>query len=116
MKLEKQLIMTIGMTQNNWELTREMVENSLNSFPNEPIIWNKNQEFKDYTDMKNYNNNLLIGMICEDANIVIEENNVYADIFVYDKYLELWKGKFDNWCIQFNDGWKLFKLDSIEVF
>ena len=26
MILEKQLIMTIGMTENNWELTKEMVE------------------------------------------------------------------------------------------
>lgn len=48
MKLKKQLIMTIGMTQNDWELTKEMVENSTDSFANAPIVLNKKAEFKDY--------------------------------------------------------------------
>ena len=38
MILEKQLIMTIGMTENNWGLTKEMVENSIKSFHNVPIV------------------------------------------------------------------------------
>ena len=88
MKLEKQLIMIIGMTQNDWELTKTMVENSVNSFPNAPIVWNKKSEFKNYND--DLNNKYLglcetIGMICEDSNIHIENNFVYADIIIYDE-------------------------------
>ena len=49
MLLEKQLIMTIGMTNNNWELTRDMVEKSIESFATKPIVFNKQQEFKDYS-------------------------------------------------------------------
>ena len=76
MKLEKQLIMTIGMTHNNWELTREMVDNSLSSFANKPIVWNKKQDFKDYRDMTNYKEQCkVIGTIAEESNIVIEDNN-----------------------------------------
>jgi hypothetical protein len=120
--LEKQLVMTIGITQNNWELTKEMVENSLESFPGKPIIFNKKQEWKDYTteefDQKYLSEEKIIGMICNEPNIIIENNNVYADIILFKKYPEnnLWKGKFDNWCIQLNDNKMAFNLVSIEVF
>jgi len=70
MKLEKQLIMTIGMTQNNWELTREMVNNSLNSFANKSIVWNEKQNFKDYRNMSNYKDCKVIGMITDEPNII----------------------------------------------
>ena len=121
MKLEKQLIMTIGMTNNNWELTREMVENSLNTFTGKPIVWNKEQNFKDYSDMKSYYiDNKIIGIIAAepDSKIIIEDNNVYADIWLFEKFDgdKLWKGKSDNWCITIADDWKSFILDSIEVF
>jgi hypothetical protein len=116
MKLEKQLIMIIGMTQNNWELTREMIDNSLDSFANKPIVWNEKQNFKDYRDMENYKQCKVIGMICEEANILIENNNVYADILLFDRCCGEWKGKFDNWRLTIDNDWKSFKLDSIEVF
>ena len=117
MILKKQLIMTIGMTQNNWELTKKMVENSLNTFRNAPIVWNYQQEFKDYTgDMEGYKEQKVIGVILDDSEIVIEDDNVYADIFLYEDYNHLWKDKFDNWCIQVDDDKNAFKLCSIEVF
>jgi hypothetical protein len=117
MVLKKQLIMTIGMTQNNWELTKEMVKNSIKTFQGVPIVWNKQQEFKDYTgDMKDYKNEMVIGMILENGRVCIEDNNVYADIFLIEGYRHLWKDKFDNWCIQFSDDKKSFILESIEVF
>lgn len=118
MQLEKQLIMIIGMTQNNLDLTKEMVENSLDSFAHVPIVWNKQQEFKDYREenIENYKNEIAIGIICEEPNIIIEGNNVYADIFIFPQYKDLWKGKFDNWSIQFNEDRTKFTLCSIEVF
>lgn len=110
--------MTIGETQNNWTLTREMVENSLDSFANKPIVWNKQQEFKDYRNMEDYKNCQVIGMISSEPNIQIGIDEVYADIIIMDKYVDvdLWKGKFDNWCMQIDFDKKSFVLDSIEVF
>jgi len=119
MRLENQLIMIIGMTQNNWELTKEMVENSLETFHLRPIVWNKKQEFKDYTGdyIEDYFKNCAtIGCLggCEDIKII--GNEVYSTMVIKDEYLDLWKGKFDNWCIEINDDKKSFRLDSIEVF
>ena len=119
MILEKQLVMTIGMTENNWELTKEMVENSIESFYNAPIVWNKTHNNKDYNNTDNYRDCKVIGVIPKNSKIIIEGNNVYADISLFEEYggIDLWKGKFDNWCIQFdrNDNSK-FVLISIEVF
>lgn len=116
MILNKQLIMTIGMTQNNWELTKEMVENSIESFKCAPVVWNKKQEYKNYNgNMDDYKNEKVIGMVLSN-DIIIEDNNVYADIVIIDAYADLWKGKFDNWCITLSDDKKSFKLLSIEVF
>ena len=124
MTLEKQLIMTIGMTENNWELTKGMVENSIKSFYNALIVWNKthnndNNDNIDYNNIDNYRDCKIIGIIPKNSKIIIEGNNVYADISLFEEYngIDLWKGKFDNWCIQFdkNDENK-FVLNSIEVF
>jgi len=119
MILEKQLIMIIGMTENKWELTKEMIENSIKSFHNAPILWNKTHNNKDYNNIDNYKECKVIGIIPENSKIIIEGNNVYADISLFEEYggIDLWKGKFDNWCIQFdrNDNSK-FVLISIEVF
>lgn len=116
MILYNQLIMTIGKTQNDFEFTREMVENSIGTFKNAPIVWNKKEKFKDYRDnnIENYNNLVVIGVILDEP--IISDNNIYANIFIIDKYKDLWKGKFDNWCINLNEDKKSFKLFSIEVF
>lgn len=116
MKHAQQLIMTLGMTQNNWELTKEAVENSINSFANVPIVWNKQQEYKNYSDTSDYLQNRVIGFISSEPYINIIDNNVYADIFIKDEYDYLWQGRFDNWCIQFDDNMDNFKLFSIEIF
>jgi hypothetical protein len=116
--MKRQLIMTIGVTANGWELTKEMVENSLGTFANIPIIYNKKEEYKDYTKgFEDYfKNNQAVGVICSIPNIAIECNNVYADIIMMDDYQYLWKGKFDNWCLEPSKDKKSFKLLSIEVF
>jgi hypothetical protein len=116
--LKQQLIMTIGETQNGWTLTKEVVKNSIDTFSNRPIIWNREQEFRDYSDknIKNYKNNIVIGAILDHPNVQIYGNDVYADIVILSKYRHLWIGKFDNWCIQFNDNKSSFDLFSIEVF
>jgi len=117
-KLNNQLIMTIGKTQNGWNLTKEMIMNSLDTFANKPIVWNKREDFNNYTDMDNYKDSCqVIGMILAEPNIEITDHEVYADIMIMnDNHRHLWTGKFDNWCITLSDDKKSFELDSIEVF
>ena len=115
--LKNQLIMTIGEVPNGWTLSKEMIMNSLDTYANKPIVWNKKQEFKDYRDMENYKNNQVIGMILEEPNLKITDKEVYADIMIMnDNHKHLWTGKFDNWCITISDDKKSFELESIEVF
>ena len=90
MILKKQLIMNIGKTENDFVLTEEMVKNSLDSFANKPIVKYVNESDK-------FNDSEVIGYI--QGNVLIENNNVYADIFLLDSCNDIWKGKYDNWGI-----------------
>jgi len=116
-RLEKQLIMKIGLIINGLNLTEEMLLNSLESFTNVPITYNKNQGF---TDCDSYSvptkSDKVIGIIPVDPNIIIEEGNIYADIIILEEFSNLWLGSFDNWCISLSDDKKSFFLCSIEVF
>ena len=114
---QRGLIMNIGETQNGWTLTMEMVLTSIDSFSRTPIVLNHKENFKDYTDMSNYFNQCkVIGMLAQDPNIEIINDCVYADLLIHPEHESLWKGKYDNWCIRFNDDKSGFILDSIEVY
>lgn len=117
MIFKKQLIMTIGMTYNRFELTREMIENSIDTFAYKPIVLNKKAKLKDYRNLtiEDYiNKTHVIGCILKTPNIIIEDNNVYADIYIFDEDVKSWNGKFDNWSIILNND--RFELNGIEVF
>lgn len=115
MRIERALIMNIGKTQNDYiTITKEAVLNSLESFINKPIVYNKNQEFTDYREnnFDNYKNELVIGYIV--GNIEVTDTEVFADIVIKDEYIHLWKDKYDNWCIQ--DNKTSFEFVSVETF
>lgn len=117
MIIEKALIMNIMMTENGLNITKEMVENSLESFINAPIVCNSRGDFKDYTkeNIDNYQTKTFpIGVILN--NVHIENDGVYARVMIWDKFEELWHGKYDNWCIVLAEDKKSFRVDSIEVF
>ena len=118
MLLKQQLIMRIGETKNGFKLTKKMVLNSIYSFSSVPIIWNQNSNFKDYNDTNKYiETQTIIGFLLEEPNITIKGNNVYADIIIIDNITNYWNGRFDNWCIQFDENINdKFELFSIEVF
>jgi hypothetical protein len=119
MELKRQLIMNIDKTQNDFEITKEMVFNSMESFINKPIVYNKKQEFKDYSEdnLSIYKDRtIVIGIII--GNIEVTDTEVLADIMIRDDFKDLWKGKYDNWCIDYpvdNDKNK-FEFLSVEVF
>lgn len=108
--------MQIGETQNGFILTKEMVLNSLDTFTDVPIVYK--ESFKNYRDdevVNKFNKEYAIGVIV--GNIEVTDKEVFADINIWDKYLDKWKGKYDNWCIQFDDDEKSkFKLYSVECF
>lgn len=111
MIIENALVMNIMRTQNGFDITKEMVENSLKSFDHTPIVYNPQGGFNDYT----YENKTFpIGVILEPAHI--ENDGVYSKIFIWEGYENLWHGEYDNWCIVFNEDKKSFVVDSIEVF
>lgn len=117
MIIENALVMNIMMTQNGLDITKEMVENSLESFKHTPIVHNPQGEFNDYTNenIDNYDKRTeTIGIILEPAHI--ENDEVYAKIAIWDRYENLWHGKYDNWCIVLTEDKKSFVVDSIEVF
>ena len=117
MKIENALVMEIMETQNGFEITKEMVKNSLESFINAPIVYNKKQQTTNYRDeefQNYYDKNVVIGFVSEVINII--ENKVLANIYIRDEYVDLWTGKYDNWCIQFNENKTAFIVLSIEIF
>ena len=97
MILEKQLIMTLGEF-NGIVLTEEAVNNSLESFYGAPIVWNKDKNNRNYNYYE-VDEDVAIGLILNNNNIAVENNNIYADLFIIDEYKHLWKGKFDSWSI-----------------
>lgn len=115
MLIKHALIMNIGETENGYiTITKEAVLNSIKTFEYKPIVYNKNQAFRDYreSNFDNYKNELIIGHIL--GNVEVTDKEVFADIIVKDEYKDLWKDKYDNWCIQDNKSG--FELLSIEVF
>jgi len=117
MIIKNALVMNIMKTENGLNITKEMIENSLESFINAPIVYNEMGTFKDYKD-ESFNDyfkkNIVIGMILENVNIVNDE--VRADILIYDGYINLWADRYNNWCIKLAEDKKSFTVDSIEVF
>lgn len=112
MLLEQTLIMEIIKTPNGFVLTKEMVENSLDTFINAPVVLNINQQIKDYSDKNWYRDNTrVVGYI--KGNINIRGNEVFADLLMFT---DDWKGKYSNWVITFDANFSnRFVLESIEV-
>jgi hypothetical protein len=111
-------IMSIGETINGFEITKDMIEKSIDTFPNAPVVWNKEQELRDYTndiDIQIFNESHTIGIVGS-GNIVIKDDGVYADLIIADWHMNKWKNKCDNWMIQLEDDKQSFKFCSVEVF
>lgn len=110
-------IMEIGITDNGLEITKSMVENSLESFLYKPIVY-KDEQFLDYTDDDTVNKFIrekVVGMVVSVPKVI--GNKVLADILLLDQYVQHWNGKYDNWCVYF-DGYLEGKFDfySLEIY
>lgn len=120
MEIKEFILMEIGIAPNGFEITKEMVENALDSFTNCPIIYNKKAIFKDYRDndtVENFNNDFIIGFIKGDIEIL--DNKLIGTVGFFDDLLERFelqinKNKYDNWQIIVENG--NFTYRACEIF
>lgn len=111
-------ILKVGKTQNSLVLSREVVEESVihNVFDNAPIVFNENQNFKDYRnndDVENFIKEKVIGVVLPDT---VEFNGfkVTADVMLQEEFAN--RTHFDNWCIDYDKNKPYFYYQSCELF
>lgn len=98
----------------NIEITREMVDNSIYTFVDKPVVYNPNQELKDYTNdkaVKNFYCDNVVGFITGAkivGNQIVGEVIWYSDVYIRDKY--------NNWNIQLSDDRSEFVFCGVEIF
>ena len=119
--IKETTIIRIGKTTSGYRFTKEVLEPILERITDIPIVYNKDQGFKNYNqDLQvNYFDKLpIIGRVIGNAKII--GNKVVADIELKEEYAHLWKGKPDNWCMGIETDDKLIiaieKLISFEIF
>jgi hypothetical protein len=118
------ILMEVAITPNGVEITSKMIENSLSTFANKPIVYNKQEKLKDYRDdeiVKSFNEEFCIGYIQDD--VVFENNIVTATVFFLDDLFEniidssvFEKNGKDNWQIIVNENGKGFVYAACELF
>ncbi|PBD80344.1 hypothetical protein [Clostridioides difficile] len=97
----------------NIEITKAMVEKSIHTFKNAPVIYNPNQELSDYRDADRVNDfykDEVVGIIMD---VVIVDNQVIGKILWYDNCHI--KEKYDNWYISLSDDKSEFILKGVEI-
>ncbi|HGM3507351.1 TPA: hypothetical protein ACKOR7_001927 [Clostridioides difficile] len=108
------MIILDASKSHNIEITKEMLEKSIHSFKNAPVIYNPNQELSDYTDccvVNRFYNEKVVGVI---INSKIVENQIIGEVFWYDEFYI--REKYDNWCISLSEDKSEFSLLGIEIF
>ena len=117
-------LMKVGIVPNGFEITKEMIENSLSTFANKPIVYNNQGKLNDYRDdeiVEKFNKELCIGCIQDD--VVFKDNIVTATVLFYDDNLKdtiessvFEKTKHDNWQITVSEDGKSFIYSACELF
>jgi hypothetical protein len=110
--------MEVGKTPNGLELDRETIELSIvhRVFDNAPIVFNENQNFKDYRDNDNiekYFIEKVVGVIIPDT-VDFNGYDVTADVMLLEKFAN--RTHFDNWCIEYEKDDSYFKYRQCELF
>lgn len=112
-------IMRVGKTQNTLKITKSAIQKcmKLYGFNNAPIVFNNNQEFKDYRDndtVDNFQREKCIGVIIGD--IVFDElsGSVFASVMLQEEFRS--RKHFDNWQIDYDKEDDDFKYCACELF
>ena len=119
--IEREMILMNAMRiENNFDITEELILNSLDSFIDKPVVLNKKQEIKDYKikeeDLKQLNKERTIGII---KTVRYDKNRkqVIGIVQIYKNkdYYKYFKLKYDNWHITFENSVNDNKFEFIAV-
>lgn len=108
------ILMKVGKVPNGFEITEDMILNSLDTFVNAPVILNKNGERKDYInqdEVKEFNIDHTVGVI---TNVKFETGKVLGSVTWYKE--ECRCDEYNNWQIDIADDKKSFVYSCAEVF
>jgi len=110
------VLMRVGVSDSGLDITEEMILNSLDTFEGKPVILNKNQELKDYTNnkiVKEFQRANCIGVVT-DAKYN-KDNKVIIGLVSYnsDEYDNCC---YDNWQIDYEKGDNKFVFCAVEIF
>lgn len=111
-------IMKVGKTQNELELSEDIIKESVihHVFDNAPIVFNDKQSFTDYTDsdvVEAFINTEVIGVILPDT-VDFNGIDVTADVMLIEEFAN--RTHFDNWCINYDKNKLWFDFNSCELF
>ena len=112
------ILMEVGKTQNNLELDKDVIEESVvhHVFDNAPIVFNEKESFKDYRndeDVENYFIGKVIGVVIPDT-VNFNGYDVTADVMLLEEFAN--RTHFDNWCINYEKGDSHFNYCHCELF
>ena len=111
-------LMKVGKTQNTLELDEDIIEESVihHVFDNALIVFNENQNFKDYRnndDVEKFVREKVIGVVLPDT-VDFDGLYVTADVMLQEEFAN--RTHFDNWCIEYDKDKCYFGYNSCELF
>lgn len=98
---------------NNFTLTKDMIEKSLETFKKKPIVATDGS-FKDYRDNKIVDEMVYSNMcgVIEDVEFI--DGVVIANCILTDCKFK--KDRYDNWCLTLSDDKSNFVFEHVEIF
>lgn len=111
-------LMKVGKTQNDLVLDEDVIEESVVNrvFDNAPIVFNDNQNFKDYrnnNEVDIFTREKVIGVVLPDT-VDFNGYSVTADVMLSEEFAN--RTHFDNWCIEYEKGDLYFNYGHCELF
>lgn len=123
--IQKQILMMNLGDCNGLYISYDMVMNSVESFANKPIILcSKNNEpiiasgGRGSPKVLTFHPHIkkVIGAVCDNPNVIIKDDKVYADCFIWDQYYFDDQLHYDNWEMRLNEDKKSFELVSVIIY
>ena len=111
-------LMRVGETQNNLVLDKKVIEESVSHcvFDYAPILFNKNQNFKNYKnddEVNDYFVGKVVGVVISDT-VKFDGHSVTADVALLEEFAN--RTHFDNWSISYEKGDSYFDYCHCELF
>jgi len=100
------------------EIITNVIEESVvqRVFDNAPIVFNENQNFKDYRnndDVEIYFKEKIVGVVLPNT-VDFNGYSVTANVMLLEEFAN--RTHFDNWCIEYEKGDCYFKYNQCELF